>query len=46
MDVGISRERASKVTLTGQTLSTLQEKPAPELSLCSRDLEVGEDEGH
>ncbi|XP_063091573.1 DNA fragmentation factor subunit alpha isoform X1 [Cavia porcellus] len=40
VDVGISRERASKVTLTGQTLSTLQEKPAPELSLCSRDLEV------
>ncbi|KAM6173024.1 DNA fragmentation factor subunit alpha [Erethizon dorsatum] len=40
VDTGTTRESTSKITLTSQILSALQEKPAPELSLSSRDLEL------
>lgn len=42
VDTGLSRERASETALSSQVLAALKEKPAPELSLSSRDLEVGE----
>lgn len=45
VDAGTNRESSSGVTLTGQVLTALKEKPAPELSLSSRDLEVGENQG-
>lgn len=41
VDTGVSREMASEVVLRSQILTTLKEKPAPELSLSSQDLEVG-----
>lgn len=41
VDTGISKEMASGVALTSQILTALKEKPAPELSLSSQDLEVG-----
>ncbi|XP_005396118.1 PREDICTED: DNA fragmentation factor subunit alpha-like [Chinchilla lanigera] len=37
---GIRGERASQITLPSQILSVLREKPAPELSLSARDLEL------
>ncbi|XP_032157681.1 DNA fragmentation factor subunit alpha [Mustela erminea] len=40
VDAGTNRESSSGVTLTGQVLTALKEKPAPELSLSSRDLEL------
>ncbi|XP_022370235.1 DNA fragmentation factor subunit alpha [Enhydra lutris kenyoni] len=40
VDAGTNRESSSGVTLTGQVLAALKEKPAPELSLSSRDLEL------
>ncbi|XP_048206174.1 DNA fragmentation factor subunit alpha [Perognathus longimembris pacificus] len=40
VDTGIDREIASKIALTSQILTTLKEKPAPELSLSSQDLEL------
>ncbi|EHB16639.1 DNA fragmentation factor subunit alpha [Heterocephalus glaber] len=40
VDTGIDRESTSKIALRSQVLSALQEKPAPELSLCSQDLEL------
>ncbi|XP_045884147.1 DNA fragmentation factor subunit alpha [Meles meles] len=39
VDAGTNRE-SSEVTLTSQVLTALKEKPAPELSLSSRDLEL------
>lgn len=45
VDAGTNRESPSGVTLTGQVLTALKEKPAPELSLSSQDLEVGENQG-
>lgn len=42
MDTGLSSERSSEVALSSQILTALKEKPAPELSLSSQDLEVGE----
>jgi len=39
------RESSSKVTPASQILLALKEKPAPELSLSSEDLEVGEHQG-
>lgn len=41
VDTGVGREMASEVLLRSQILTTLKEKPAPELSLSSQDLEVG-----
>ncbi|KAL6081993.1 hypothetical protein STEG23_002247 [Scotinomys teguina] len=40
VDTGISKEMASEMALTSQILTALKEKPAPELSLSSRDLEL------
>ncbi|XP_027436303.1 DNA fragmentation factor subunit alpha [Zalophus californianus] len=40
VDAGSNRESASEITLTSQVLTALKEKPAPELSLSSRDLEL------
>ena len=40
VDTGISKEMASEVALTSQILTVLKEKPAPELSLSSQDLEL------
>ncbi|XP_025712632.1 DNA fragmentation factor subunit alpha [Callorhinus ursinus] len=40
VDAGSNRESTSKITLTSQVLTALKEKPAPELSLSSRDLEL------
>ncbi|XP_006885825.1 PREDICTED: DNA fragmentation factor subunit alpha [Elephantulus edwardii] len=40
VDMGISRETVSGIALTSQILSALKEKPAPELSLSSQDLEL------
>ncbi|XP_045754679.1 DNA fragmentation factor subunit alpha [Mirounga angustirostris] len=40
VDAGSNRESTSEITLTGQVLTALKEKPAPELSLSSRDLEM------
>ncbi|KAK7811108.1 hypothetical protein U0070_016048 [Myodes glareolus] len=40
VDTGISKEMASQVALTSQILTALKEKPAPELSLSSQDLEL------
>ncbi|XP_006751010.1 DNA fragmentation factor subunit alpha [Leptonychotes weddellii] len=40
VDAGSNRESTSEITLTGQVLTVLKEKPAPELSLSSRDLEM------
>lgn len=45
VDAGSNRESTSEITLTGQVLTALKEKPAPELSLSSRDLEVGKPQG-
>lgn len=42
MDPGLSIESSSKIALWSQSLTALKEKPAPELSLSSQDLEVGE----
>lgn len=42
MDTGPSRECSSETALSSQALTTLKEKSAPELSLSSQDLEVGE----
>lgn len=42
VDTGIGREMASDMALTSHILTALKEKPAPELSLSSQDLEVGE----
>ena len=44
VDTGI-RESSSEVTPASQILLALKEKPAPELSLSSQDLEVGEHQG-
>ena len=44
VDAGI-RESSSKVTPASQILLALKEKPAPELSLSSQHLEVGEHQG-
>lgn len=46
VDTGISRETSSDVTLASHILTALREKPAPELSLSSQDLEVGGNQGH
>ncbi|XP_008829959.1 DNA fragmentation factor subunit alpha isoform X2 [Nannospalax galili] len=43
-EVDTGREIASKIALASQILTTLK-KPAPELSLSSQDLEVGENQG-
>nr|XP_045243322.1 DNA fragmentation factor subunit alpha isoform X2 [Macaca fascicularis]XP_045243323.1 DNA fragmentation factor subunit alpha isoform X2 [Macaca fascicularis] len=40
VDTGISREASSDVTLASHILTALREKPAPELSLSSQDLEL------
>ncbi|ERE81950.1 DNA fragmentation factor subunit alpha isoform X2 [Cricetulus griseus] len=40
VDTGISKEMASDVALTSRILTTLREKPSPELSLSSQDLEL------
>ncbi|XP_021491882.1 DNA fragmentation factor subunit alpha isoform X1 [Meriones unguiculatus] len=40
VDTGIGKEMASKVALTSQILTALKEKPTPELSLSSQDLEL------
>lgn len=40
VDTGMSRERSSKIALASQILTALKEKPAPELSLSSQDLEL------
>nr|KAF6377709.1 DNA fragmentation factor subunit alpha [Myotis myotis] len=42
VDTGLSREPSSEIALSSQILTTLKEKSAPELSLSSQDLEVGE----
>ncbi|XP_029332316.1 DNA fragmentation factor subunit alpha [Mus caroli] len=39
VDTGVGREMASEVLLRSQILTTLKEKPVPELSLSSQDLE-------
>ena len=44
VDTGI-RESSSEVTPASQILLALKEKPAPELSLSSEDVEVGEHQG-
>nr|AAF61425.1 caspase-activated deoxyribonuclease inhibitor short form [Rattus norvegicus] len=41
VDTGVGGEVASEVMLRSQILAALKEKPAPELSLSSQDLEVG-----
>ncbi|KAM9244007.1 DNA fragmentation factor subunit alpha isoform 2-T2 [Dugong dugon] len=40
VDMGTSRETFSRIALTSQILTALKEKPAPELSLSSQDLEL------
>ncbi|XP_047579759.1 DNA fragmentation factor subunit alpha [Lutra lutra] len=40
VDAGTNHESSSGVTLIGQVLTALKEKPAPELSLSSQDLEL------
>ncbi|KAH0512471.1 DNA fragmentation factor subunit alpha [Microtus ochrogaster] len=40
VDTGISKEMASEVALTGQILTVLKEKHAPELCLSNQDLEL------
>ncbi|CAK6440585.1 unnamed protein product [Pipistrellus nathusii] len=40
VDTGPSRECSSETALSSQALTTLKEKPAPELSLSSQDLEL------
>ncbi|KAK2502277.1 hypothetical protein MC885_013457 [Smutsia gigantea] len=40
VDTGISRESSTEMTLTNQVLTALKEKPVPELSLSSQDLEL------
>ncbi|KAM6219889.1 DNA fragmentation factor subunit alpha [Rhynchocyon petersi] len=40
VDTGMSRGTISGITLTSQILTALKEKPAPELSLSSQDLEL------
>lgn len=44
-DTGLSRESSSGIALSSQILTALKEKPAPELSLSSQDLEVGKSQG-
>ncbi|KAM5324153.1 DNA fragmentation factor subunit alpha isoform 1-T1 [Glossophaga mutica] len=39
VDSGVSRASSLETALSSQILTALREKPAPELSLCSRDLE-------
>lgn len=46
VDTAVSREITSEIALRGQILTVLKEKPAPELSLSSQDLEVGKTQGH
>uniref|UniRef100_H0XY93 CIDE-N domain-containing protein n=1 Tax=Otolemur garnettii TaxID=30611 RepID=H0XY93_OTOGA len=46
VDTSVSRELSSEIALTGQFLTALKEKPAPELSLSSQDLEAGGIKGH
>lgn len=41
VDTGVGGEVASETMLRSQILAALKEKPAPELSLSSQDLEVG-----
>nr|KAF6443463.1 DNA fragmentation factor subunit alpha [Molossus molossus] len=45
VDTGMSRESSSEIALASQILTALKEKPAPELSLSSQDLEVGKNQG-
>ncbi|XP_024409985.2 DNA fragmentation factor subunit alpha [Desmodus rotundus] len=40
VDAGVSRASSSETVLSSQTLTALKEKPAPELSLSSQDLEL------
>jgi DNA fragmentation factor alpha subunit len=40
VDTGIRRESSSEIALTSQILAVLKERPAPELSLSSQDLEL------
>ncbi|XP_058160416.1 DNA fragmentation factor subunit alpha [Dasypus novemcinctus] len=40
VDTSISRETYSKIALRSQVLTALKEKPAPELTLSSQDLEL------
>ncbi|KAL1776806.1 DNA fragmentation factor subunit alpha [Sigmodon hispidus] len=40
VDMGISKEMASEMAITSQILTALKEKPSPELSLSSQDLEL------
>ncbi|KAM8790132.1 DNA fragmentation factor subunit alpha [Rhynchonycteris naso] len=40
VDAGLSGDSPSEMTLPSQVLTALREKPAPELSLSSRDLEL------
>ncbi|XP_025789303.1 DNA fragmentation factor subunit alpha isoform X1 [Puma concolor] len=40
VDTGGNRESSSTIALTSQILTVLKEKPAPELSLSSQDLEL------
>ncbi|XP_036901152.1 DNA fragmentation factor subunit alpha [Sturnira hondurensis] len=40
VDAGVSRASSSETALSSQTLTALKEKPAPELSLSSQDLEL------
>ncbi|KAM5324154.1 DNA fragmentation factor subunit alpha isoform 2-T2 [Glossophaga mutica] len=40
VDSGVSRASSLETALSSQILTALREKPAPELSLCSRDLEL------
>ncbi|KAF6108222.1 DNA fragmentation factor subunit alpha [Phyllostomus discolor] len=45
VDAGVSTAGSSETALPSQILAALKEKPAPELSLSSQDLEVGESQG-
>lgn len=45
VDAGSNCESSSGITLASQVLTALKEKPAPELSLSSQDLEVGKNQG-
>ncbi|XP_016070200.1 PREDICTED: DNA fragmentation factor subunit alpha isoform X2 [Miniopterus natalensis] len=45
VDTGMRRESSSEIALSSQILTALKEKPAPELSLSSQDLEVGQSQG-
>ncbi|XP_016070199.1 PREDICTED: DNA fragmentation factor subunit alpha isoform X1 [Miniopterus natalensis] len=40
VDTGMRRESSSEIALSSQILTALKEKPAPELSLSSQDLEL------